>query len=126
MLGLMAETVANNRIRMPEVPRDQPAEPNLSSIEGDLFGALFSFHDKILKLLRRASLEDDKLNVVTERIKRLLEDATAEMERTMNLNLAGPLESAFEEIKGMVDELSDPHDSGGAGEHHDQCGSESE
>jgi ElaB/YqjD/DUF883 family membrane-anchored ribosome-binding protein len=104
----MAETVANKRIRMPEVPRDQPAEPNLSSIEGNLFGALFSFHDRILKLLRQASLEDDKLNVVTERIKRLLEDATAEMERTKDFsNLAHRLDAAYDEIQQFVDESPD-------------------
>lgn len=94
---------------MPEEPRDQPAEPNLSSIEGNLFGALFSFHEKTMKLLRQASLEDDKLNVVTVRITRLLEDTTAEMERTKDFsNLAHRLDAAYAEVKRLVDESSDP------------------
>jgi hypothetical protein len=62
---------------------------------------------------------------VSERIEQLLADATDEMKRTKNLNLAGPLESAYEEVKSMVDELSDPHDSGETGDHPDQCGGES-
>ncbi len=111
---------------MDEQNSKSPDKPNLAAFEGNLFGALFGFHKKAMGLLRNSGLDDDKLELVSERIEQLLADATAEMERTKNLNLAGPLESAYEEIKGMVDELSDSHDSGGAGEHHDQCGSESE
>jgi len=103
-------------------PRDKP---NLASFEADLFGAIFGFHNKTMTLLRQSSLDDDALDLVADRIKQLLDDATAEMKRTKDMNLAGPLESAYEEVKNMVDELSDPHHGGGSGDHPDQCGGES-
>ena len=109
---------------MDEQNSKSPDKPNLAAFEGNLFGAMLDFHKKVMDLLRNSGLDDDKLELVSERIKQLLAGATAEMERTKNLNLAGPLESAYEEVKSMVDELSDPHDSGGTGEHHDQCGGE--
>ena len=94
---------------MPEHNDMQPAEPNLSAIEGNLFGALFSFHEKTMGLLRQSSLDDEKLNLVTGRMKKLLEDATAEMKQTKDLsNLASRLEAAYAEVKCFLDELSDP------------------
>ena len=87
---------------------DKPQDsPDLTSLEGNLFGALFGFHKNAMTLLRQSSLDDDKLNLVGDRIKQLLDDATAEMERTKNLNLVERLESAYEEVKRMVDELSE-------------------
>ncbi len=87
---------------------DKPQDsPDVTSLEGGLFGALFGFHEKTITLLRQSSLDDDKLNLVGDRIKQLLGDATAEIERTKNLNLAGALESAYEEVERMVDELSE-------------------
>ena len=50
---------------MPEHNDKQPAEPNLSAIEGNLFGALFSFLEKTMDLLRQSSLDDEKLNLAT-------------------------------------------------------------
>jgi len=102
-----------------------PDKSNLAAFEGNLFGALFGFHKKAMDLLRNSGLDDDKLELVSERIEQLLADATAEMKRTKNLNLAGPLDSAYEELKSMVDELSDPYDSDGTGDHPDPCGGES-
>ena len=94
---------------MPEDNDNQPPEPDFSSTEGNLFGALFSFHEKSMDLLRQSSLDDEKLNLVTGRIKTLLEDATAEMQRTKDFsNLASRLEAAYAEVKCFVDELSDP------------------
>jgi len=91
-------------------PSDKPDGPNLASIEGNLFGALFIFNDKTTKLLRQSSLDDDKLKVVTERIQRLLEDATAEMVRTKDFsNLTHRLDTAYGELKRLVEDLSDPH-----------------
>ncbi len=111
---------------MDEQNSKSPDKPNLAAFEGNLFGAMLDFHKKVMDLLRNSGLDDDKLELVSKRIKQLLADATAEMKRTNNLNLSEPLELAYEEVKGMVDELSDPHGSGGVGEHLDQCGSESE
>ena len=107
---------------MDEQDCNSPDKPNLASFEGNLFGALLDFHKKVMDLLRNSGLDDDKLKLVSERIEQLLADATAEMKRTKNLNLAEPLEATYEEVKSMVEELYKPHDSGGTGEHHDQGG----
>ena len=94
---------------MPEYDDNQPPELNLSAIEGNLFGALFSFHEKTMDLLRQSSLDDEKLSMATERMKTLLEDATAEMQRTQDLSILAPrLEAAYAEVQCLVDELSDP------------------
>ena len=83
---------------------NEPADKsNLIAFEGNLLGTLFGFHEKVMDLLRNSGLDDDKLKLVSERIAQLLVDATAEMERTKNLNVAGPLDSVYEEVKNMVD-----------------------
>lgn len=110
---------------MDEQNSKSPDKSNLAAFEGNLFEVLFGFHEKAMDLLRNSGLDDDKLKLVSERIERLLADATAEIKRTKNLNLAKPLESAYEEVKSMVDELSDSNDSGGTGHHPDPCGGES-
>ena len=82
---------------MSELSKKRPAEPNLSSIEGNLFGALFSFHKELLDLMRQSSLDDEKLNLVADRIKTSLAEITADMERTQNPNVADRLEAAYDE-----------------------------
>ena len=87
---------------------DKPQDsPDLTSLEGDLFGALFRFHEKTMALLRQSSLDNDKLDLVADRIQQLLDDATAEMKRRKDMNLVGRLESAYEEVKRLVEELSE-------------------
>lgn len=58
---------------------DQPN--NLPSLEADLLGATLRFHRKTMTLLRQSSLDDEKMKVVAERIKTLLETATDEVKR---------------------------------------------
>lgn len=101
--------------RMSEQSKKRPAEPNLSSIEGNLFGGLFSFHKKVMDLLRQSSLDDEKLNLVADRIKTLLADTTTDMERTKDANVADRLEAAYDEVQRLVDELSGSHDGGKEG-----------
>jgi hypothetical protein len=84
----------------------QPAHAPLASIEADLFGALFGFHKKTMRLLRQVPLDAKKLKVVAERIKTLLDEAKAEMERTRQLNMTERLEAAYREIERLVAELS--------------------
>lgn len=95
---------------MPEQNKEPPAQPNLASIEGDLFGALFGFHKKAMEPLRTSGLDDDKLNLVADRIKTLLANITAELERTKDLNVASRLEAAYDEVQRLVDELSDDNE----------------
>ena len=84
----------------------QPNKPSLASVEADLFGAIFGFHQKTMTLLRQSSLDDEKMKVVGERIKTLLDNATAEMERTQQMNVTERLAAAFEEVKRLVEELA--------------------
>ena len=88
---------------------EQP-QPNLASVEADLFGTLFAFHKKTMTLLRESSLDDEKMKVVADRIKTLLHDATADMTQLQPINLAERLDAAYEETKRLVDELSHSDD----------------
>jgi hypothetical protein len=97
---------------MPEQNKEPPAEPNLASIEENLFGVLFEFHTKAMDLLRQSALDDDELNLVADRIKTLLDDITAEIKRTKDCNVAGRLEAAYDDVKRLVDELSGSDDGG--------------
>lgn len=82
------------------------AQPSLASIESDVFGAISGFHKKIMTVLRESSLDDDKLTVVSERVKTLLGNVTAEMKQTKKLKVAEWLEGAYSDIKRLVDDLS--------------------
>jgi hypothetical protein len=86
---------------------EQPDQPPLASVEADLFGALFAFHQQTITLLRKSSLEDEKLKLVGERIKTLLDSVIAEMKQKQQLNLTERLEAAYEDVKRLVDELSE-------------------
>ena len=111
--GLIPYIPADRKTTMDDQSNKPSDSPALSSIEGNLFGALFEFHQKAMALLREADLDDDKLDGVADRIKQLLERVTAEMTRTNDLKLQGPLESAYEEVKRLVDELSKSSGDGG-------------
>jgi len=98
---------ADRKTTMDDQSNKPPDSPSLGSIEGNLFGAMFGFHKKAMALLREADLDDDKLHGVADRIKQLLERVTAEIRRTKDFNnLEVPFESAYEEVKRLVDELS--------------------
>ena len=84
---------------------EQP-QPNLASVEADLFGTLFAFHKKAVTLLRESSLDDEKMKVVADRINNLLDNVTAELKRTQQVNLTGRLEAAYDYVKRLVDELN--------------------
>ena len=92
---------------MNEQTNEGQATPDLDSLETDLVGTLFGFHERTMTLLRNSGLDDGKTKLVADRIGQLLRAATAEMERTKNLDLSGPLVSAYEEVKRMVEELSE-------------------
>ena len=80
--------------------------PNLNSIESGLMGALLGFHVKTMNLLRESNLDDEKLKLVSARIELLIDGVTAEIKGSTNLDVQGRLDSAYEEVKRMVDELS--------------------
>lgn len=90
----------------------QPAQPVIASVEADLLGAILEFHKKVMTLLRQSSLDENKMKVVADRIKTLLDSATAEMKGTHQLNLKERMEAAYNEVKRLVDELSVATDDG--------------
>ena len=81
-------------------------QATLASVEADLFGAIYEFHKKTTTLLRRTSLDDKKLSVVSGRIKTLLDNVTAEVKQAQQLNLAQRLEAAYDDVERLVDELA--------------------
>jgi hypothetical protein len=86
--------------------------PTLASAEADWLRALFGFHTKTMTLLRESSLDDEKMKVVADRINNLLDDATAELKRTQQMNIKERLEAAYDEVKRLVDELLGLSDGG--------------
>lgn len=80
-------------------------QPSLASVEANLFGVLFAFHQKTMTLLRESSLDDEKLKVVSDWIKTLLAQAAADMKATKQVNLTQRLDAAYEEAKRLVGEL---------------------
>ncbi len=90
----------------PREDRKPVEEPSLASLEGDLFGALFGMHQRISALLRQSSLDETKLNLLSERIELVIENMTDAMKQSRDLNLAKRLDSAYEEIRSYAAELS--------------------
>ena len=84
----------------------KPDNRQFASVEADLFGTLFAFHKKAVTLLRESSLDDEKMKVVADRINNLLDNVTAELKRTQQVNLTGRLEAAYDYVKRLVDELN--------------------
>jgi hypothetical protein len=95
--------------RMTTMP-EQPQKPSLASVETDLFGAIFGFHKKTMTLLRESSLDDEKVKLVGDRIKALLDDATADLKKLHQLNVTERLDAAYDEAKRLVEELSHSDD----------------
>ena len=95
---------------MSDERRKQSPELDLSSVERDLFGELFSFHTKTMDLLRQSSLDDEKLELAGDRIKSLLDDTMADMKSTKDPNMAARLNVAYIEVQRIVKELSDTCD----------------
>lgn len=83
-----------------------PDTPSLHSIDGDLFGALLGFHKKVIALLQAANLDDDKLDIAAERLKLLMAKSSDEIKRTHDLNVQRRMDSMYEEVKRLMDELS--------------------
>ena len=83
-------------------PRDNPS---LDSIEGGLFGALFDFHENVMALLRGANLSDENVKVAGKRLRVLMKETTEHIKRTRDLNLQPRLDSMYEEVKRLVDDL---------------------
>jgi hypothetical protein len=88
---------------------EQSDKPSQSphSFEADLLGAFLGFHKRVMALLRVANLGDENVRLVGERIHLLMDKATKNIEQTRDLNVQPHLDSMFEEVKRMVEELSE-------------------
>jgi SAM-dependent methyltransferase len=82
-----------------------PGIPPIHALEGNVFGALFDFHEKVMALLRAANLPDDKLSVASARIGHLLRATTKEIKLTHDLNVQPRLDAVYEELQRFVAEL---------------------
>jgi len=85
-------------------------QPTLVSVEANLFGLLFAFHKKTMTLLRESSLDEEKQKVVADQLKILLDEATADMKATQQMNLAERLDAAYDEVNRLVEKLAASHD----------------
>ena len=86
---------------MAELPPKTP----LADIESDLFGAIFGFHTKVTTMVRGSSLDDEKLSVVTDRIKTLLKAVTVGLNGSQQVSVTKQLESAYDEVERLVNHL---------------------
>jgi hypothetical protein len=85
---------------------EQNGEPTLPSVEAAMFGVLLGFHQKAMTLLRRSLLDDEKMKVVGDRIKTLLDDIAAETAKAKQFDLTERLETAYDELRRLVEKLS--------------------
>lgn len=91
---------------MSKKDRKRSAEPDLASFEVNILETLLNFHKRTMALLRESSLSDEKLEVVSERLKSMLDDVKAKIGRSEDLDVAAPLDAVYEEVKRMVEELA--------------------
>lgn len=94
------KTIADNETDEP------PGGPSLDCLEGGMFGALLDFHQKAMTLLRTANLDDEKVRTVGERLHLLMNETTEHIKRTRDLNIQPRLDSMYEEVKRLVDDLT--------------------
>jgi len=104
-----------DREQVADKPKGPLEVPDIASFEADVLGVLFGFYKKSMTLLRQSSLDEEKIKIAGERICQLMENVPEEIKRSRDWNLAGRMESAYEEVKRMVEELANPHGGGEGG-----------
>jgi len=82
--------------------------PSLASIESNLFGLLFAFPHKLAMLMLQAELDAEGTTAANERIKLLLDNATAEIERTKDFDVKHRLDAVYEEFQRFLKDLPKP------------------
>jgi hypothetical protein len=106
---------ADSEKRRSEQAQRTQDKTDLATFKADVFGALSGFYKKIITLLRQSSLDEEKKKLAGELISQLLENVTEETKCSRDWHVAERLESAYEEVKRLVDELANPHGSGHSG-----------
>jgi hypothetical protein len=74
--------------------------------EEDIFEALGGFQRRVVSMLRKSSLDEGTAKVLSRHVKLVIQNITDEMKGSRDFDLAGRLESAYEEIRCLADDLS--------------------
>ena len=98
---------------IPWIPADREApkaedldKPSFALAEKDILEALAGFQRRVVTMLRQSSLDDGTAKVLSRHVKLVIEKITDEMEGSRDFDLAGRLESAYEEMRCLVEDLS--------------------
>jgi len=98
---------------IPYIPadREEPKaedvdKPSFASAEEDIFEALAGFQRRVVTMLRHSSLDDGTAKVLSRHVKLVIQKITDEMKGSRDFDLAGRLESAYEEIRCLAEDLS--------------------
>jgi hypothetical protein len=94
----------------------KPTAPNLSFLETDLFGTLLEFNKKIVELLQQLAVDDEGKALANQRVESMINDITADIGRSQDFNLKNRLESVYDEMKRLLDEVATPDEPGEGGE----------
>jgi hypothetical protein len=98
---------------IPYIPADRESsmaedanKPSFALAEEDIFEALAGFQRRVVSMLRKSSLDEGTAKVLFRHVKFVIQNITDEMKRSRDFDLAGRLESAYEEIQRLVEDLS--------------------
>ena len=107
------QEAAYRKGEIPYIPADreerkvEDAErPSLASAEEDIYEALAGFQQRVVTMLRQSSLDDGTTKVLARHIKSVIQEIINEMKGSRDFDLARRLESAYEEMERLVDDLS--------------------
>ena len=106
------QEAAFQRGEIPWIPADQEepivkdGQPSFASAETDIVEALAGFQQRVVTVLRQSSLDDGTAKVLSRHIKSVIQEITDEMKGSRDFDLAERLESAYEEIRRLVEDLS--------------------
>jgi len=90
-----------------EEPKAEDADkPSFASVEADIFEALAGFQRRVVSMLRKSSLDVGTAKVLSRHVKLVIQNITDEMKGSRDFDLAGRLESAYEEIRCLAEDIS--------------------
>ena len=90
-----------------EEPRAEDVDkPSFALAEEDILEALAGFQRRVMSMLRKSSLDEGTAEVLSRHVKLVIQNITDEMKSSRDFDLAGRLESAYQEIRCLADDLS--------------------
>jgi hypothetical protein len=106
------QEVAFHKGEIPYIPADRENplpnddQPSFASVEEDIFEVFAGFQQRVVAMLRESSLDDGTVKVLSRHIKSVIQKITDEIRGSRNFNLAERLESAYEDLRRLVADLS--------------------